>query len=639
MYILQIKQPADTWVVAICQIKEDAVAYLNTLPAEIQADAILNKIPFEYFPFILIENTQTTPDSESYFEYDDFEALQKRIDTAREHKADSEEHIYFNYYYISEPYSQIVSEENFMKYLRHTAVTNYVLNKPYPVSLFHEEIKKNVNNYDIDRLDQLCELTETRFTSALEKEDLAINGYESLFWDMNYDYACGKLTDAGISYLIPIVEKMELLSGEKKWMQRSAALHILLERSIKENPSASVSILTDTVEAFEQYLRISPEDALEIHRLLSTAYRWMMEADAENALNHWQHAVSEINKAIGLSPEEASWSSLLELLYLFTEDDNILAAQKGMQKKVQHQIQALEQQYGAAIAYAFALAYKHLYEFLEWNKREDRFPELNALIWAEKALAYTPEQATRMDAHQAADFFNAIGLKTKRIDFLLKAQSIYERILNTYDDAAFEVYYIASIWKQIAHIHLENRDHTLADIAIKQAQALYKKHLSLVKCNRSTHIHYAEFMEYCCNYEGTIDKPTVAELKLVADEIEIESEGFLGYPYELLMRIALFEHDEEQAILQCTKSLILHERCAESMFYKLYEEFKDSSFKKLDAFLDETKSFMEDVHANYYYDPQVKWKKLRTMNGDELIEYWEQRKKEIRNLPPFIKAD
>jgi tRNA A22 N-methylase len=124
MYILQIKQPTDTWIVGISQHEEDLTEYLATLSAEIQVHALLFEITFKYYPFIIIQNTLSSQDSDSYFEFCDFETLQSRINAKRLEKIESEDHIYFKYYYISEPYAQMVTDENWMQYLRHTCVTN-----------------------------------------------------------------------------------------------------------------------------------------------------------------------------------------------------------------------------------------------------------------------------------------------------------------------------------------------------------------------------------------------------------------------------------------------------------------------------------------------------------------------------------
>jgi len=631
MFIIQIKQHTETWIVSICQVKEDATAYLSTLPVEIQANAFLYEVPFEYYPFIVIENTQTSHDSDTYFEFCDFEALQRRINTFCENKVESEDHIYFKYYYISEPYGQVATNENWMQYLRHTPVTNYILEQPYPVSFFHEEIKKNVSNYDLDRLDQLFEHTKTRFNSTLEKEDLALNGYESLFWDMNYDHACGKLTEDGITYLLPMVEKMELLLSEKKWKHRSFAQHILLEQACKEYPETASAILNNTIKSFDQYLLSNPEDKLEIHRLLSIAYKWMIEIDAETALQYWHYAVLEIEKAIEFNPKEASWTVLFELIYTpYSDNIKITNAQSEVQKYFASKTQDLETTLGTAISYPLALAYQHLQEHLEWKKEEQAFPEKIALRWAEKSIAYNPEEITRIDLHECADFFHKTGIKTKRIDFLVKTISLYERVLKSKIDCELEVYYIANLWKQIADIHIENNERVLADESIMQAISIYNKYT----LNTSANFRYAEFMEYCYSYEGNITKPTITELKRIAKEIEIQSEGYHSYPYILLMRIALFEHNETEAIVQATKSLILHELCVKSTFGSLIEEFKDSHFNQVKPFINKTILFMQEVDANYFYDPEIKWKELQTMSNEEILAYWEKRKEEIKNRPP-----
>lgn len=636
MHILKIKKPTATWIVGISQYKEDITEYLETLSDNIQTDAFIFEIPFEYYPFIIIENTKLAHNSDSYFEYCDFENLQKRIAIAKEQRLDSAEHIYFKYYYINEPYAQMVSDENEMKYLRHTTVTNQELDEPYEITFFHEEIKKNVSNYDIDRLDQLFEHTKTKFNSAQEKEDLALNGYDSLFWEMNYDHACGKLTDEGIGYLIPMVENMEVLLDEKKWQHRSFAQHILLEQACQKRPKSAGSILQETIEAFDNYLISHPEEKPEIHRLLSLAYRWMMKAEPTNATTYWQLAVSEITKAIDHNPEEASWSSLFELMYMQLHQDGKLSEEQiELQKTIQTKTEALENQFGVAIAYPIALGYQQLKDYLEWNNIDNRFPDSDALHWAEKSLRYHPENVSRIDLHESAEFFNKIGWQTNRIAFLEKTISIYERIGKSIDDGALEVYYIANILKQIAEIHANNGEQQLADQSIKQAQRMYEKNITLIKSNKSSFIHYAEFLEFCYAYEGNIIKPTVQELKQIAIEVEIQSEGFISYPYLLLMRMALLENNEKQAILELIKSLILHELCADSTFDTLFEEFKSSSFNELKAFINETQSFIKEVNTDYYYDPKIKWEQLSTMSEDELRTYWENRKEEIRNRPPF----
>ena len=635
MYIIKIKQPEYTWIAAICQIEEDATTYLTTLPSEIQSDAVLYEIPFEYYPFIIIHNTQMTHDSESYFEYCDFEALQHRIETTRKNKVESDEHIYFKYYYIAEPYAQMVTDENFMHYLSHTSVTNLELDEPYIIDFFHEEIKRNVRNYDIDKLDQLFEHTKTKFNTTLEKQDLAINGYDSLFWEMNYDHACGKLTDEGIEYLIPMVENMEILLNEKKWQHRTFAQHILLEQACQKKPKTAASILQETIHSFDNYLISNPEEKPEIHRLLSIAYRWMMKAEPTNAITHWHKAVAQIIKAIDDDPEKASWSSLFELLYMRLNVDGELSKEQiDLQIIIKTKIKELVNQYGASIAYPIALAYQQLKEYLEWNKINNRFPVMDALHWAEKALDYNPEKVSRIDLHERAEFFNKLGWQTDRIDFLEKTISIYEQTAKIIDDSALEVYYICNIRKQIAEIHSGKGKHELADQSIALAQVMYEKNLALIQSNKSSFIHYAEFLEFCYHYDGNIIKPTIQELKTVAIELEIQSEGFLSYPYLFLMRIALYENNEQQAILELTKSLILHELCIDGEFDTLSKEFKSSSFKELKTFLNETKAFMKEVDKDYYYDPKVKWKALNLMTDEELTLYWINRKEEIRNRIP-----
>jgi hypothetical protein len=634
MHIVQIKQPEETWIVAMSQHKEDTTEYLATLSEEIQKVAFLYEIPIEYYPFILIENTQTPHDSNSYFEFCGFEELQQRIDVLRLHQAESEHHIYFKYYYISGPYAQIVTDQNWMQYLRHTPVTNYILEQPYPISLFHEEVKKSADRYDIDRLDQLFEHTQTRFTSDIEKEDLAINGYENLFWEMNYDHACGKLTESGIEYLLPMVEKMELLLDQKKWQHRSYALHIVLETACKNKSETIFELLKEMLEAFENYLISHPEEKPEIHRLVSLAYRWMITAETENALLYWQNAVVEIKKAVNFDPEKVSWLSFLELIYSpFTENEKIHQEQIREQKKFTADILNLENERGSIITYKIALAYQNLQEHLEWKEIKNVFPENLVLNWAEKALAYQPKEISQIDLYECAEFFSKTGLKYRRCDFLEKTISVYEQLLNLDKEQVLEVFYIANIYKEMAHIHIEHSQYFAADEAIRKAKLCYEFHIDKVKSNSSLKLHYTEFLEYCYNYEGSIQKPTLKELKCLANEVEAESGGYLNYPYLLLARIALYENDEQKAILELTKSLILHELSMSQDCQSFLEDVQHSDCTILKSFLADNVAFMNEVSEYYYFDPDIKWQKLSTMSSEEIVAYWKSRKEDIRNRP------
>ncbi|PWB27641.1 hypothetical protein [Flavobacterium sp. HTF] len=610
MYVIKITKNNEAWLVAISPDKEAVLAYFENMSESSKAHAVYFQTDIESFPFAVIQHANTDSDSSSYFEFCSVEELREKTALLKYQKVDNDNHAYFKYYLIDKEYFQEISDENQMIFLRGTGVTNEVLDEPYEISLFHEKIKQCAYNYDIDGLDELFEETKNRAASTLEKEDLAINGYSDLFWQMNYDFACSKLTDAGIHCLLPMVDCMEFLLNEKKWMERSYALLILLEKACEEESENAFSILKDTIEAFENHLVSHPEEKINIHRMASQAYRMMITADSENALLYWQNAVLEIKKALDFAPEKASWSLFFELIYTpFTEDEKINKAQQEAQECFIEEVREIEKQKGAVIAYQIALAYQNLREYLQWRKLETIFPDKTALLWSEKSLDYNPQGLTRIDLYECAEFFYQTGVKLKRIDFLEKTISLYERIMGITDNDTLEVYYIVSLKKEIAEIYLENKSHQLADETIEEARLFYEKHIENIRANTPSNLlHYAEFLEYCFVYQGNITKPSLAELKSIAQEVEIQSEGFLSYPYLLLMRIALFENNEQQAITELTKSLILHESCNDDKINEMLENFNKSQFRKLFNFLKETKLFMEEVSENYYYDPEIKWK-------------------------------
>ena len=410
----------------------------------------------------------------------------------------------------------------------------------------------------------------------------------------------------------------------------------MLETACKNKSETAFELLKNTVEAFNNYLISQPAQKLEIHRLVSLAYQWMIETEPENALLYWQNAVLEIKKAIDYDPENSSWSSLLELIYFpFNEDKKIIEEQQKEQQIINTEIQQLEKERGPIIAYQIALGYQNLEEFLNWKKIENIFPGGLAFLRAEKALAYVPEEISLTSLYECAEFFSKTGTKANRVDFLEKTISLYEQILNTNEESFLEIFYIATILREIARIHLQNNQQELADAAIIQARLMFENNIEKVKSNSLLNLRYAEFLEYCYSYTGNINKPSLNELKNVAEEIEIQSEGFYSYPYGLLTCIALLEGNETEAIQQATKSLILHELCVKATFYDLFEQFKDSKYNKIKDFLKDTILFIEEVEENYYYNPELSWEKLNKMSNEALTVYWERRKEEIRNRPPL----
>jgi len=639
MYTVEINKENQKWLIALCVEKPSAEVYLDTLPDEISELASCFEVPINDFPLIVIENCNYEISAKNYFEFCDFEELQAKIDLFRMNKVQDDQHVYFKYYYFSEDFFSSIPEKNYMCYTQCSNVTNEFLYENTLVTFFKEEVKKRSSQYDIEGLDLLFHMIQKE-SSEEDKKYLAECGYDSLFWDMNYDYACSKLTAHGIQSLMSMVDKMEVLLDKKLWQHRSFAYHILLSEACRNEPKNAVALLKKTEESFLQYLESHPEESLEIHRLVAQAYRMMIDVDSKNAVQYWKSAMEEIQKAIDFSPENASWSSLLELLYEpFSKHKKIQIEQLKAKQFLEEKLVELEKQCGNKIACTLALAYQELEEFLEWKKVEGVFPEMDAYHWAEKALQNEIHETTRMDLHQCATFLHRFGLKYNRIDFLEKTIQLYERILKATSDCAFEVYYIASIWKEISAIYFKNQQQNLADNALTNAIETYANYIETVKSNPSIFMHYAEFMEYCYNYDGDIEKPTLAELKTIAEKVEMQSEGYLSYPYLLLARIALMENNEKQAICEISKSLLLHELCGEDVFPNFYIEIEKTKFEELKSFITTNQVFLKEISEGYYFDPKVTWRDISKMTSSEIVACWENRKIELKNRVTETIAD
>lgn len=504
---------------------------------------------------------------------------------------------------------------------------------------FKKQIKEYAHNYDITQLDHLYELTKTQYISKKERKQLAKKGYCSLFWEMNYDNACGKLTETGIFNLLPMVDKMEVLLGKKLWRPRSAAYSILLEHLVAKKDIQIEEILKNTVFALENLKLKSPNSAYEIDYQLAVTYKTVLKTSYEKAFSYWEKAKLHIENSLAFNPEQiTAWSFYLQLIYfpyLQNESKIFLSekindAQQNEQNRIQEKLESFTKN-NNQLPYYFAASFKELKDHLKWSKIDlSFFPNTIYHYWLDKSLNYYPEKTTRFETTDASHFFHNQGLEYSRIDLIEKAIQLYQRVIDAIDENAFEVYYVAKAWQDISKIYLQQQENLKAEESLQKAKDFYEVHLTSIKQNPSTHSHYADFLEYCYLYNGNIQKPSLNKLTEIISVVEKESKGFYSRPYLYLMRLALYKNNENEAIHHLTKTLILHELCIKNEVDELLQTYKDSNYQELYTFLQETKAFMLEITENYYLDTELKWEEIRTMSIEAINEYWIKRKEQLR---------
>jgi len=629
MYIIEITKPDEKWLVALCQEKSNIEEYFSSLHNAIRDLAVCREIPFDRFPLIVIENTADGIDKPDYFEYSDFEGLNNKLDQCRQNRQSDDEWVYFKYYFLTEDYFQMHSASNFMQYLHHTDVSNDELDK-HQITLTYELIKKYSHEYNIEGLDELYKTIISE--RSTENKTALAEGYTSLFWEMIYDFACGKLTETGVFYLEPMAEKIIKLTQKPCWDEYCSAVFTVFEHNAQNKQGSVPDDLQKTIRAYSEYKKHQAEEAQEIEDKITLAYQIAMEADPDKSAEYWQNAVEHVRLAIDADPLSDSWSKLLILSYIpFQASNDYTAEQLALQSELP-ELFTKHDPHDNGFAMNAASAFGNLRKHIEWKKMEESlFPSALYMQWLNKAAEYIPEKISRFDLLSNAEFFRNEGVRYKRIELIEKAIGFYERIIKQIDDANFEVYYTASSWQMISELQLEQGNKADADRSLQKAFDTYHRHLNLVKQNPSVYMHYSEFMESCFLHNGNVQKPALSELEQIASEVEEEGQGNYSSPIFMRMRLALYRNDEDEAIYHLTKSLVLHELCIDDKLEGLIDTYKNSRFNKLNNFLAENIAFMHEINEGYYLDTQLKWSQLKAMNRSELQEYWEERKVFLKN--------
>ncbi|GAA0892852.1 hypothetical protein GCM10009122_25310 [Fulvivirga kasyanovii] len=650
MQVIEIHFEGERSVLAVSHGKEKINEHLELLKEAGLANLTLKTVPLEGFPVYAVE-THKIDDAGSehnHFEYVDEQGYVQMIQMQKQHRVEDNFHVYFTAYYFEEEYFQQEPGHHHMDYLDHAQVDNYFLNdEDVEKGLAHSRISRLAGRWDLDGLDKLF----TRYMasgSPAEKEELAYHGYLSVFAQMDYDFACGKLTDAGISLLIPIAEKISMLVGKEQWDVYSRAYMMLLEDAIEKHEDKVEHYFNEAERAVQANMLDSLEDQQESYKQLAQINDMLAEYYYFDD-KHWHRALEFINTSIALDPAEGDWFTYLQLIYIpydvrknkrmegLTEPEIKERYKKWHELRdneiIKFRALGISQNDSRhAVALNIALAYKRLREYVEWYALADSlFPEHDYQYWLNEAVNWKKQKTTRMQLTEAGHFFHAEGNRYKRIDLLETAVAHFQRLIEQVVDAPFEVYYKASALEDISDIYFSKNNHNEGVNYRNQATQCYRDHISLVEGNPSVFMHYTEYLERCYIHPADIIKPAMAELEALAAISEDQGEGMYSSPVMLRIRLALLQEDEGEALYHIVKSLILFELSMEDHIKELVQMPQIRGFKKLYALLNDTLAFFDEIREGYYLDTKIKWAQLREMTPQEVFEAWEERKEALRN--------
>lgn len=656
MIIIEIQQQPQYWIAALYKNQQAGEAYLNKFPESIRSLVRIQNVELD-FPLYVIERMV---ENQNQFSFTNHEGLIDEIRALKKHVLEDTEQVYFTFYTIETDYFQEDVIKSQMGALEHTHVDNAFLNEEQiSYSANYEVIQELVVNYDMDGLDAMCQQFIQDGASDYEKEELATYGYMNLYWQLIYDFVCNKLSEGAVDVLIYLVEQSEKLSGEIYWAARAEARMTVLEEASKNKDAAILEKHAQAIQALEDFAKEEPKHLKDAYEKIARAHHIVAQTIPDGSEVYVKDAITFVQKSIALNPELGDWNFLLQILYVpiqdvsdknvlveiqKTEDTKPVTKYSGKQLSVyqiqiQKEIPALMQQYeqfSLKMPYVYALAIYNVRNHLLWFHLDGIVVSEEIYFhWLNKAVLWNPETITRIDLGEACQFFEEEGVRLNRVDLIMKVIAFYERVLLKLETPALELYYIAQAWQLIADIYLSSGAQADADAAMTAAIAVYNTNLETIKRNYSTHAHYLKFLEYCYLYEGAIEKPSLETLLEVCEAVEEESQGYYSAPILLHMRLALIANKEDDAIYQLTKSLVLHELCIDNEIANLLEMYRNATFPKLFAFLEDTNVFMKAARANYYLDTELKWDDVRDMSAADLAIYWVQRKEVILKREPM----
>jgi len=475
--------------------------------------------------------------------------------------------------------------------------------------------------------DQLFERYKHNGTQA-QKEALAEN-YLDLFHELCYDYACGKLLPDGVQLLPEIVEKIEVLKDLTDWSLRAQAFEILMEDAEeREETEAVIKNGHLAIEASRRYVAEQGEYKQIYLNKISFCYYTLISYEPQAIDEYWMRSLEYSKNSICEDPEKANWIQYFHLLYSFLKNPTPRTVYEQAKERSFMREWSLSLGNNGSLYFVIASSFIR-YKEIQTYQEQFIFPEQEYLYWLEASLHEEKPQSSERRLSEAGHFYRKEGVRLKRIDLLEKALSLFQKMF--YEEGElFALYYATDALEQLAILHNARGNGVYADVAIQQALDWNEEHRELIGQNFSVLLHYAEFLERCYHYQGSIFKPSLSLIEEIAVQAEAKGEGYYSGPYLILARVAMESKQERKAVRELSKMLLLHELCVNEGILEFYKTLDRTAFPYVEKFLKSTMMFMSEVKEGYVFDPQIKISELEEMSEEQIIDAWILRKAEIR---------
>jgi hypothetical protein len=434
-----------------------------------------------------------------------------------------------------------------------------------------------------------------------------------------------------VDWFLPVIEKAEHLLQKKLLNLRGQAFSMLMENAVEHHPDQTISFAYQAIESYRNQIVANPDEQGIVYRRLAHLHEELAEHDIDHAEAHWQEALHYARQAFEVNENEADWSFYLRLIYIpFKSHPHVQVSQLTEQQNLSTLIQSVDDSAGKSLM--LALGYGQFRSYLDSLQHDQTiFPHTDYEYWLDKSLDWKSAEADNRRRMDVASFYHREGRLLRNKNLLHASIRHYKVGIESMEYSAFEIYYIAETLEDLSHIAQHEGNYVEENECLQEARSYYQHHYELVASNFSTLSHYAEFSERLYRHPRILDKPSFDETRALALLAEEKGDGYYSTPGLLLMRLALDEDQEGEAIFHVTRLLILHELCIQEQIDALRQDECIESYQKIQNFLSDTIAFMEVVRKrnNYYYDPTVKWNELKTMTAEEVDDYWRKRKTEI----------
>ncbi|MBL3658395.1 hypothetical protein [Fulvivirga sediminis] len=634
MFSIEVVSQNLRWIAAIYKNRTEGEKYLENLKSLGHAVEELEMPHLHSFPVYAIERMSEGSPQNCFEHLSEPEYLQliEHQQKNRSQKDDFE--AYFTVYHFSTAHFQEPYENSLMGALDHIHVDDYYLdNELARLSLSESYIERMASDYNIAALFNLFE--DLKNSSDKETKSNLAEGLLSLFANMDYDHACGKLTTDGINYLLPILEKAKILSNEPLLTYFSRAYLILLQEAINnQEPEETILLYMEkAIEVNESVIHSDDEELQEAYHNLAMAFELILEH--KPSAYYLEQAYHNIQKSIAMDTNNGDWQLYLRLIFIpisatAPNDQKAISTLQLSEKSNFQQFAEEKFMQNNNISMTICQSIHQLKEHLKWHKLpEALFPEDLYSPWIERALDWEINSSGRIEVNENAHFLHNEGIRLERIDLLNKAAYLYQRLIDAVESPAFEVYYLAKNAEAISDIYLKQGELNKGYLYRNKATEIYETHIDTVMNNYSTHAHYTEFLFSNYFFDEPIHKPSIEELEKHAVLCEHEGNGHYSKPTSLRIKLALHENKEEKAIFLMSRLLILLEL--------LYDEVNDlldttdaSKHPSFYQLLLDTKALFQEISDHYYYHPKLRWDDVKDMSPDTIISTWENRKAELK---------